>query len=465
MLKILFITQEVTPFSRQGVPGDLSAALTRALKRTGQEVRVVTPRYKSIRERKYGIRDVTRLNNVRFEFDGGLHPTPVRSGFVPRSKVQVYFLENERFFPYDAAETMTAGKELDSALFLSDASLQLIRHLNWSPDVIYCCGPKAAATPVLLKHHPRYRSGEIQARTLLHSFPLQDNYLLDRRALKLLGVEKRSRGSEEQYLLELAVASADLVITSNSDSVGTIAGIGMERLCLSDDDPASLPGARSVAESHADQLIRMKAARKSAVQSRFGLSSAADQPLVTVWNRGGCPEEAGRLEQLGAVIPDLPMQLLAVSGANSSVQTLTSGWAAAYRGQVASVERVSEADAKLIEAGSDITLFLAESSDRLARSISSLALGAIPVAPRNARGCEPIEEFNSDTGRGNGFAFDPEDHQTVVEALRRALETFRDGETWNELRRRGMDRDYCWENAARSLTRSLEEIIGAARVA
>ncbi|NQU06609.1 MAG: glycogen/starch synthase, partial [Calditrichaeota bacterium] len=89
-LKILFLSSEVSPFSRTAPFGDVASSLPKALKSAGHEIRVVTPRYKSIRERRYGLREVARLRDLEIIVGNRTHACSVKSGFITGSKVQVY---------------------------------------------------------------------------------------------------------------------------------------------------------------------------------------------------------------------------------------------------------------------------------------------------------------------------------------------------------------------------------------
>ncbi len=159
-LKVLFLSSEVSPFSRSGIHGDVCAAIPRQLKKLGHDVRVITPRYQFIRDRKFGLRDVARLRSVDINFNGTAQEFAVKSGFIPQSKVQVYFVEKPEYYDREGIYLNPVdGKPYDdNALrfsFLCHASLQLILHLQWIPDIIHCNGWQTGLVPFLLS------SGEI----------------------------------------------------------------------------------------------------------------------------------------------------------------------------------------------------------------------------------------------------------------------------------------------------------------
>ena len=50
MLKILFVSSEVSPYAKSGGLGDVAGSLPKALKNNGVDVRVVFPKYKTIKD-------------------------------------------------------------------------------------------------------------------------------------------------------------------------------------------------------------------------------------------------------------------------------------------------------------------------------------------------------------------------------------------------------------------------------
>ncbi len=50
-MKILFVTSECAPFSKSGGLADVAFSLPPALAKTGNEVEIITPYYKCVRDR------------------------------------------------------------------------------------------------------------------------------------------------------------------------------------------------------------------------------------------------------------------------------------------------------------------------------------------------------------------------------------------------------------------------------
>ena len=95
--KILMAFSEVAPFSKTGGLGDVGGGLPKALKEMGHDVRVITPQYRIVNERKYILRDVIRLQNIIVPLGKENLKINVKSAFLPNSKVNsICFIVNPK---------------------------------------------------------------------------------------------------------------------------------------------------------------------------------------------------------------------------------------------------------------------------------------------------------------------------------------------------------------------------------
>ena len=62
-LNILLVSSEVVPFSKTGGLADVAGALPKALFSLGlADIRVITPKYKTVDENKFGLKEVGNIN-------------------------------------------------------------------------------------------------------------------------------------------------------------------------------------------------------------------------------------------------------------------------------------------------------------------------------------------------------------------------------------------------------------------
>ena len=89
--KLYYLTTEITPFANVSGLGDFSAKVPFALQEKGHDIRTIIPKYGYVSERKYILREVIRLRDIPFQFDGEEISASAKSAFIPKTRVQVYF--------------------------------------------------------------------------------------------------------------------------------------------------------------------------------------------------------------------------------------------------------------------------------------------------------------------------------------------------------------------------------------
>ena len=122
------------------------------------DIRLIMPKYPFVSDRKYTLREVIRLREIPVEWNSGTKISSIKSGFIPDSKVQVYFLqENEMFAGMDekiyknkGSRKIIDGLDLRYSFFVK-SSLESLKFLHWQPDLIQCCGWTSALVPLMLK--------------------------------------------------------------------------------------------------------------------------------------------------------------------------------------------------------------------------------------------------------------------------------------------------------------------------
>ena len=155
--KLFYITSEMDPFASVSPLSDLSVKVPLGLQEKGNDVRCLMPKYGFISERKYILREVIRLREILFDFDGVDYECSAKSAFLPKSRLQVYFLENEDIFG-DSNNLLYKAK---NGRFLNDndkrfatyclAAIKMLPNLFWYPNVIICSGWTSALIPMLVK--------------------------------------------------------------------------------------------------------------------------------------------------------------------------------------------------------------------------------------------------------------------------------------------------------------------------
>ena len=99
MLKIYFISSEINPFSSVTTLATFSKEFAVILKENKNvDIRLTQPKYGYISNRRYILREVIRLKNLNINFNNKDEIINLKSGFIPNSRVQVYFMEHKEYF-------------------------------------------------------------------------------------------------------------------------------------------------------------------------------------------------------------------------------------------------------------------------------------------------------------------------------------------------------------------------------
>lgn len=221
-LKLFYVTTEISPFANTGLLGDYSAKVPLALQDNGHDIRTIIPKYGYISERKYILREVIRLRSIPFEYEGVDIDVSAKSAFIPKTRVQVYFLEDpERYKPLTNLVYKSKNGRIISDIderfaFFNKAALATLPHLFWNPDVIICNGWQSAFLPPLFKQI--YQSDEfykdIQTLMIVHSV---DEYAdFNRSAFEKAGVEiPENLTGDMVNAFEVAASFADKILVYN----------------------------------------------------------------------------------------------------------------------------------------------------------------------------------------------------------------------------------------------------------
>ncbi|HNR85386.1 MAG TPA: glycogen/starch synthase [Taishania sp.] len=142
--KILFISQEIAPFSPKNEISATARRLPQAIQDAGKEIRVFAPKFGSINERRHQLHEVIRLSGMNIVIDDTDHPLIIKVASIAQARMQVYFIDNEEFFRRKNNTTDENNEEYvdndERSIFFCRGVLETVKKLGWQPDVIHCHG-------------------------------------------------------------------------------------------------------------------------------------------------------------------------------------------------------------------------------------------------------------------------------------------------------------------------------------
>lgn len=155
-LKVLFVSQEITPFLPETNFSKLTRKLPQATQESDKEVRVFMPRYGCINERRHQLHEVIRLSGMNIIINDSDHPLIIKVASIPSARLQVYFIENEDYFKRkgvvsDETKNTFFEDNDERSIFFNRGVLETVKKLGWVPDIIHCHGWLTAMMPMYVK--------------------------------------------------------------------------------------------------------------------------------------------------------------------------------------------------------------------------------------------------------------------------------------------------------------------------
>lgn len=463
-MRILFVAAEVAPHVKTGGLADVAGALPAALRGQGHDVRVVMPRYRSLRER------LPVAGPVAATFlPVGDRAEEMRAWRAEAGDGPLYLLDIPAAFDRDAVY----GERDDDRRFILFArgALALLQHFRevegWLPDVVHAHDWHAALVPHYCRTTHAYTFGRIGQVLTIHNLAYQGRCNPFTAALAGLGEgglleDRLGPGVAGAFnFLARGIVSADVVTTVSPGYAREILtaayGEGLDALLRSrgdrlvgilngidtrGHDPAADPALPVRFSADAPQG---KAACKAALQREVGWPVAPRRPLLAVVSR--LVEQKG-IELLDASIPwivhQTDAQLVVLGSGARRYQDALRAHSVMHPDRIALRTGYDAALAQRIYGGADAFLMPSRFEPCGLGQLLSLRYGTVPVVRATGGLADTVHEGFG----GNGFVFHPFDAGHFRDALWRMLQAYRDEAGWAQLRDRGMREDHSWDQAA-----------------
>jgi len=473
-LKILYISSEIAPFVKTENLADVAGALPRALKDFGHDIRLFIPKYGTINDRKYTIREVIRLKDIKVPLHNKTVLANVKSAFLPNSKVQVYFVENKDYFDraglYIDLETNQQWPDnAERFIFFNRSIFAILRKLHWQPDIIHCNDWQTALIPYYLKtiflEEPFFN----KIRTLLSIHNLSSQGIFDKTILPLIGdpAEIFYTGSPIEFqgnvnFLKAGLTCADFITTtsksyareikdSNQSSYGlkevirkcskNLAGLG-NGVDYSTWDP-EIDTLISQNYSRKDLAGKMK--NKQELVESQGLKFKENIPVMGLILEFLDQNDITILRDSIDEIMNQDIQYFLLSkGDDKSLKVLKS-FVKKYPEKIRFIADVDDQLIHKIIAGADLFVFPCRFEPCSSLHLSCLKYGTIPIVYATGVLLDTIKDFCSETNKGYGFVFKEYSAGSLAAQVKQALKIFNDDMTWKKIVDRAMKLNFSWQ--------------------
>ncbi|MGH1364424.1 MAG: glycogen synthase [Calditrichia bacterium] len=487
-LKVCYVSSEVVPFTPSGELAFYSKSLPVALKEMDQDIRLMMPKYKSINERKFVLREVIRLREVNVSLNDDNKPANGKTAFLPNSKVHVYFLSVPEYFDkkgvYSDPKTGKIYKDNAERFgYFCKGVLETLKLLYWQPDIIHCGGWSSSLIPYYLKNHFKDDEFFANTRTVLtiHNFREQGEFSMN--VAQKIGIDEELLAKGQPFeangkfnFLKGGLHYADVINTVSEDYCASITDnpktkvFGLEEaLAGRKKDFYGIANGTSYGiwnpetDAHLPQTfdsksLDLKSESKQELREELQLP---EENLPIIGFVSGIEEDSG-LDLFMESLDDLLKQKLQLVVGGISDEKLVESLqkiAKKHPEKMAVIETMDKSTHHLLTAAADIMLFPTPIAGGGNYHLSCMKYGTVPVAHAVGALADAVKPFDGETGKGNGFTFDAYKKAPFLKAIKTALKAQTDEKLWAKAQKNGMRQDFSWENTAKKYQKLYEKAL------
>jgi starch synthase len=470
-LKILFVASEVVPFAKTGGLADVVGSLPIALMKLGCEVAVVLPKYKVISPEKYKLR--LEVKGMQVPMGMGEVDANILSTRLGNSHGMVYLVEADRYFDREGFYGTPEGDYHDNAerfAFFSRAVLEMLKALNWYPDVLHLhdwqTGLVAPYLETLYRTQPHFE--HMKTLFTIHNMAYQGTF--PKYMLPMTGLNwGEFRPDKLEFYDQVNYLKAGLVYSTALNTVSpTYAkeiqtdefGYGLQGVLQSRakdlhgilngiDYGEWNPGTdKEIPAQYTPKNIDHKQAAKRQLLKETGLKFDEDTPVIGLVSRladqKGLDLIAGIVNEMLSENAQFVVQGLGDARYHALFQELRDQFPDKFSLNLKFDNRL----AKLIYAGSDLFLMPSRFEPCGLGQLIALKYGTVPIVRKTGGLADTIENLSLDGKKGTGFVFENYLTEDLLATVRRALEAYHQPKIWEGLVQRGMQQDFSWDASA-----------------
>ncbi len=490
-LKILFVTPEVIPFTKTGGLADVSSALPQKLLQSGHQIRILTPKYGAIDERKHKIHEVVRLKDIPTQIAGKDITFSLRSSFLPgqKTRVQLYFLDNQEYFGSRFSLYMDPISGVDfhdndeRFILLAKSVIELIDRLGWYPDIIHCNDWQTGLIPAYVKLASQTKETFKKIKTLftIHNIAIQG--IFPKSTCKKIElpvgdcVDSKITIKDKPNFLKAGLVYADSISTvseSFAEEISSSAEMsyGLNDLLFSRKENlfGILNGIdQSIWNPEKDKLIpkkysidklENKLVNRQSLAEKFNIEVDENTPIIGNISRLYDSKGFDLIKKSFKQLMKLPIKLIILGTGDKKYHEFFDEMAFEFRDKFTFYPGFDDNIAHLIEAGSDIYLMPSKSEPCGLNQMYSMNYGTIPIVHSTGGLKDTVTPFNIETSKGTGFLFNNYTTTDLINTLEAAINLFiNDRKNWKKIMINGMTTDFSWENSAENYVNLYKQII------
>ncbi|MBI5183101.1 MAG: glycogen synthase GlgA [Nitrospinae bacterium] len=472
-LNILIASPEVVPFAKTGGLADVTGALPRALRRLGHNVSVILPRYQMVNEVGRDIRPISTKKRIHVPISARIEEAEIYESKIDKD-IPVYFIDKKEYYSRPQLYGTEKGDYPDNAerfIYFSRAILETCKALDMRPDIIHCNDWQTGILPVYLK--TLYKDDPFFQRVTtvytIHNIGYQGIFWHYDMHLTNLGWDIFTIEGIEFYgninLMKGGILFSDIITTvsktyskeiqteeygykldgvlrkRNKDLYGVINGIDYEIWHPLRD--------KFIKERYSEYNLSGKDRCKRDLMDIYKLTSKNDSPIVGIISRLADQKGFDLISEIIDEMMRLDMSLVLLGTGTERYNRLFEDVGKRFSGKAGIKIGFDDPLAHKIEAGADIFLMPSRYEPCGLNQLYSLKYGTIPIVRSTGGLNDTIEEFNIQTGKGNGFKFREYSSKELLLTLKKAINIYKNKkDVWKSLMKNAMKEDFSWENSA-----------------
>ena len=466
-LRILVLAAEVVPFAKTGGLADVAGALPKALKEMGHDVRVVMPGYGFIDRQKFGLGEI--ISDLTVPMNSQTATAAILEGRIG-DQVPIYFVDNKKY--YDREGIYMYQDDADRFVFFSRAAMEMVKRLNWAPEIMHCNDWHTAIIPNWLK--TIYKDDPFFQNTVsvytIHNLAYQG--VFGNRVLEIAGI------GQYQYMVPPGVSPENQINMMGrgiffADLINTVSHTYAEEILTPEfgegydwllrerrdrlygiingiDTEVNNPATdRLIYQNYDRNSLDRKLENKLALQKEAGLAPEPQTPLIGMISR--LSDQKG-FDLVGHVIEammhNLDFQFVLLGTGADYYHNLFTEIKNKYPSRAGVYLTFNNTLAQKIYAGSDMFLMPSRFEPCGLGQLLALRYGSIPIVRETGGLKDTVIDFEPQTNNGNGFTFKEYDAMAMYTAIVRAIETYKYKDYWHTMVTRAMDTDFSWHRSA-----------------
>ena len=462
-IKVLFLAAEADPYVKIGGLGDVAGSLPRALKALPDEltgnvevdIRLVLPFHPVLRSKAVSLRPLAPFT---LKQDGDEIVVEVFE--LTNNGVPVYFIGGKPIDSSSAVYSSNPEVDAEKYTFFSLAALELIKQLDWHPNVVHANDwhTALAAYGLLVQH---WQEGQPRPASVItvHNLPFLGpdiHQVLESYDIPLAQTDLPSWARLKPMPLGLWAADAIVAVspTYADEMLSSEYGAGLEDflktrrenlsgilngLDVTSFDPVA---DENIAAKYSVESLEARVANKVSLLTQAGLKHELETPLLGVVSRLEPQKGIDLVIEGLRKLVDKPWQAIILGTGDPKLEEAARKLEKDFPERVHIETRYDAKLARLIYAGSDIFLMPSRYEPCGLSQMIAMRYGCIPVV-RAVGGLH-----DTVTDGETGFVFINPKMKDFTSAIKRALEKYRDKEVWRTLQKNGMSQDFSWTKSA-----------------